>query len=229
MNNLASVLYDRNQYEEAEQLFREVLILKEKVLGKEHPDTLISMNHLGWILYDQKKNEEAERIARETLMLRKKVLGKEHPDTLLSREFLAATLKVQGKDEEAEELIAAVRMTEQNETNTSTYLADGLTPSDSGDVIRPSSAGTKGARQGAQWLRKGKGHEGDGSDVGEGIEKDRRVARIPQWARRTANSLKFLPLAPKRSQDHPASSASKPTKSANAQPRMQSSPGPSTE
>ena len=56
----------------------------EKVLGKEHPNTLSSMNNLALLLNRQGKYDEAEPIHRQTLALREKVLGKEHPDTLLS-------------------------------------------------------------------------------------------------------------------------------------------------
>jgi primosomal replication protein N len=39
MNNLAIVLGHQGKYEEAEQMQRQTLELKEKVLGQEHPDT----------------------------------------------------------------------------------------------------------------------------------------------------------------------------------------------
>jgi hypothetical protein len=55
--------------------------LSEKVLGKEHPDTLTSMNNLAFLLQSQGKYDEAEPISRQILALMEKVLGKEHPDT----------------------------------------------------------------------------------------------------------------------------------------------------
>ena len=40
MNNLASVFDHQGKYEEAEQVHRQALNGREKVLGQEHPDTL---------------------------------------------------------------------------------------------------------------------------------------------------------------------------------------------
>jgi hypothetical protein len=42
MNNLAGVLSDQGEYEQAEEMHRQVLGLLETVLGKEHPSTLRS-------------------------------------------------------------------------------------------------------------------------------------------------------------------------------------------
>ena len=76
----------------------------EKILGKEHPDTLKSMNNLAEVLSSQGNYEEAERIHRQALALRETVLGKEHPSTLASINNLASVLSRQGKYEEAERI-----------------------------------------------------------------------------------------------------------------------------
>ena len=54
---------------EAEQMHRETLELKEKLLGREHPDTLGSMNNLAAVLSSQGKYSEAEQMHRQTLEL----------------------------------------------------------------------------------------------------------------------------------------------------------------
>ncbi|KAI1359478.1 hypothetical protein F5Y08DRAFT_319605 [Xylaria arbuscula] len=41
---------------------RQTLELREKVLGREHPDTLASMNNLAFVLGSQGKYEEAGTI-----------------------------------------------------------------------------------------------------------------------------------------------------------------------
>ena len=43
----AGVLRDQGKYGEAEQMYRQVVAVRERVLGKEHPDTLTSMNNRG--------------------------------------------------------------------------------------------------------------------------------------------------------------------------------------
>ncbi|KAL5891148.1 hypothetical protein ACKVWM_002172 [Pyricularia oryzae] len=92
------------EYEEAEQMHRETLALREKVLGPENPSTLTSMNNLALVLDNQGKYEEAEQMHRKTLALYKKVLGPENPSTLTSMNNLASVLDSQGKYEEAEQM-----------------------------------------------------------------------------------------------------------------------------
>ena len=55
---------------------RRALEGKEKALGKEHPDTLISVNNLALVLQYQGKHEEAEQMNRRALQGREKALGK---------------------------------------------------------------------------------------------------------------------------------------------------------
>ncbi|KAI1330264.1 Tetratricopeptide repeat-domain-containing protein [Xylariaceae sp. FL0255] len=61
MDNLASVLDSQGKYEEAEKMHRQTLGLGEKVLGREHPDTLTSMNNLALVLRSQGKYDEAQK------------------------------------------------------------------------------------------------------------------------------------------------------------------------
>ncbi|KAI0172216.1 hypothetical protein GGR52DRAFT_549465 [Hypoxylon sp. FL1284] len=46
MNNIALVLDSQGKYEEAEQMHRQTLELKERVLGGEHPSTIRSKANL---------------------------------------------------------------------------------------------------------------------------------------------------------------------------------------
>ena len=57
MNNLAVVLSGQGKHEQAEEIYRQALGLRETVLGKENPDTLRSMNNLAAVLSDQGKYE----------------------------------------------------------------------------------------------------------------------------------------------------------------------------
>lgn len=51
------------KYDEAEPIHRQTLALMEKVMGKEHPDTLTSMNNLAGLQNSQGKYNEAEPCA----------------------------------------------------------------------------------------------------------------------------------------------------------------------
>jgi hypothetical protein len=73
------------------------MALRVGVIGKNHPNTLISMNELGIALSMQGRYEAAEPIYHETLELIEKVLSKEHPQTLMSMNNLAGLLERQGK------------------------------------------------------------------------------------------------------------------------------------
>ncbi|KAI7911535.1 kinesin light chain [Pyricularia oryzae] len=103
-HNIAEVYNFLGQYEEAEQMHRKTLELREKVLGPENPSTFESMNNLALVLDNQGKYEEAEQMHRKTLALSEKVLGPENPSTFESMNNLASVLNRQGKYEEAEQM-----------------------------------------------------------------------------------------------------------------------------
>jgi hypothetical protein len=48
------------KYIEAEQMYRQTLQLREKVLGEEHPSTLTSVNNFAVVLNSQGKYKEVE-------------------------------------------------------------------------------------------------------------------------------------------------------------------------
>jgi len=88
VHNLAESLRQQGKYAEAEVLYRQTLQLKETVLGKEHPDTLISMMNLA-------NSRKAEVLYRQMLQLKETILGKEYPDTVASMIGLASSLYLQ--------------------------------------------------------------------------------------------------------------------------------------
>lgn len=92
----------RGAYKEAEAMHRRALEEREKVLGREHPDTLASIDNLGLVLSRQGKYKEAEAMHRQVLEVRESVLRYEHPSTLTSIDNLGLVLSSQGKYEEAE-------------------------------------------------------------------------------------------------------------------------------
>ena len=61
-----------------------MLDMIKKVLGEEHPDTLLSMANLAGMYLRQEKWTDAEQLEVQVLDVRKKVFGAEHPDTLTS-------------------------------------------------------------------------------------------------------------------------------------------------
>jgi tetratricopeptide (TPR) repeat protein len=101
-HEIASVLDDQGHSSEAETILRDVVNVREQVIGPEHPDTLRSRNNLANALWGEGKYAEVEAEYRAVLKLEEKVLGPEHPDTLRSRNNLAMALSGEGKYAEAE-------------------------------------------------------------------------------------------------------------------------------
>ena len=84
MNNLALTYNERGWMVEAEQLHLQVLELRRRVLGAEHPDTLTTMDNLALTYLQQERAGEAEQLFLQILESRRRVLRAEHPDTLMT-------------------------------------------------------------------------------------------------------------------------------------------------
>jgi Tfp pilus assembly protein PilF len=80
------------------------LEVNERVLGRNHPDTLDSVSNLAFMLGCQANFVEAEPLYRRALESREHVLGAKHPDTLISVNNLGFFLESQGNYAEAEAL-----------------------------------------------------------------------------------------------------------------------------
>ncbi|KAF2022483.1 hypothetical protein EK21DRAFT_83286 [Setomelanomma holmii] len=89
----AMTLYSDGRYNEAEELFVQVMETRKRVLGKEHPFTLTSMANLASMYRNQGRWKGAEELEVQVMETSSRVLGKEHPSTLTSMAHLAFTLK----------------------------------------------------------------------------------------------------------------------------------------
>jgi len=58
-----------------------MLEARKRVLGPEHPDTLINIANLALTYMDRGRWGEAEELGKEVLETRKRVLGLQHPDS----------------------------------------------------------------------------------------------------------------------------------------------------
>jgi hypothetical protein len=102
--NFALVLGENGDFNNAEQLEVQVMDMRKKLLGAEHPETLSSMANLASTYRDQGRWNEAEKLEVQVMDMRKKLLGAEHPHTLNSMGNLATTYGNQGRWNEAEKL-----------------------------------------------------------------------------------------------------------------------------
>ncbi|KAJ5827894.1 hypothetical protein N7447_004657 [Penicillium robsamsonii] len=105
---LASVYRLEGQWEEAEQLFVQVIETSKAKLGADHPDTLSSMANLASTFWNQGRWGEAEQLFIQVIETSKAKLGADHPHTLSSMANLASTFWNQGRWGEAEQLFVQV-------------------------------------------------------------------------------------------------------------------------
>jgi tetratricopeptide (TPR) repeat protein len=92
LRNAAWYLGERGNLLLAERMAFKAAATYEKLLGKEHWGTLMSVNTIAVILRQQGKYKQAEEMHRQALEGMEKALGKEHPNTLQSRHNLAVVL-----------------------------------------------------------------------------------------------------------------------------------------
>jgi CHAT domain-containing protein/tetratricopeptide (TPR) repeat protein len=100
----AGELHGKHEYAAAEKFFRQSWTIRRRVLGEDHPETLISCNNLAFNLDAQGKYTEAQPLLEEALSSRRRVLGEEHPSTAISCINLAFNFSAQGKYAEAQPL-----------------------------------------------------------------------------------------------------------------------------
>ena len=74
---------------------------RERVLGPDHPDTLVAQNNLANAYSDAGRTAEAIPLHEQNLAARERDLGPDHPDTLGSRSNLAVDYRAAGRLDEA--------------------------------------------------------------------------------------------------------------------------------
>jgi MinD-like ATPase involved in chromosome partitioning or flagellar assembly len=100
--NLLGEMYRReNKLRQALACFEESMVLRQRAMGEDHADTLISKSNLAAVLRQQGQVDEAQFLEECIVESRERLLGAEHLDTLAARANLAATLARQGRTAEA--------------------------------------------------------------------------------------------------------------------------------
>ena len=103
MNNLALLLSETGDVNEAEALYREALAIRRQVFGDEHPAVATGLKNLALLLMRREAFADAEALYREALAIGRRLPGNEHhlANTLNNFAALLATL---GRYDEAEPL-----------------------------------------------------------------------------------------------------------------------------
>jgi len=101
----------QGRYDDAEPLFLENLTSSRRVLGDDHPDTLMTMSGLGDLYVKQRRYEEARPLLEAALDARLRVLGEDHLHVGYSHFSLGCLSASVGKRSEAlDHLRQAVRL-----------------------------------------------------------------------------------------------------------------------
>ncbi|KAJ5660390.1 hypothetical protein N7507_006841 [Penicillium longicatenatum] len=101
---LATAYYVEGRWQEAEQLFLEVIEASKLKFGEDDPFTLSNITNLAATYRKQGQWNKAEKLQLRIMETNKAVLGENHLETLSSISNLAATYQNQGRFEEAEAL-----------------------------------------------------------------------------------------------------------------------------
>jgi CHAT domain-containing protein/lipopolysaccharide biosynthesis regulator YciM len=101
-------LYNEGKYAEATALAMKAQELSERLLGPDHPRTLLSLDNLGFVYFYQHRYTEVEPVWNRLLKARERAFGKEHPDTLNTLENLAQLYRFQERYEQSEALFKRV-------------------------------------------------------------------------------------------------------------------------
>jgi tetratricopeptide (TPR) repeat protein len=99
---LAERYHDLGLDNSALALEQQALAERRRVLGEDHPDTLLSLGNLGTYLSALGQMDEAERYYREALEKGRRVRGNDHPETLVCVANVGSLLLDKGRLSDAE-------------------------------------------------------------------------------------------------------------------------------
>jgi tetratricopeptide (TPR) repeat protein len=98
-------LYREGKFAEAIPLAQQVLAIREKAFGPDHPAVAQALNNLAGLYKEQGRAAEAEPLVKRSLAIYEKALGPDHPDVAQALNNLAGLYKEQGRYAEAEPLV----------------------------------------------------------------------------------------------------------------------------
>ena len=98
---IASAYVSAGRLNDATLLFEQILTDRVRILGNDHPDTLISRDNLAGAYEADGRLNEAITLYEQTLADSTRILGNDHPSTLASRNNLAGAYEADGRLSEA--------------------------------------------------------------------------------------------------------------------------------
>ena len=101
IDKYSSFLYKYAKYDEALTYEKELLGIRIKVLGKNHPKIASSYNNIGNVYYHKGDYDRALEYYKKALKIREKVLGKDNPDTASSYNNIGNVYSYKGDNDRA--------------------------------------------------------------------------------------------------------------------------------
>ena len=98
-------LAQEGRYRDAIPVARDVLAIREKTLGPDHPDVGLALNNLATVYLDQGRYTEAEPLYKRGLAIREKALGSDDPELASELSNLGMRYVKQARYVEAEALL----------------------------------------------------------------------------------------------------------------------------
>ena len=105
MNNLAIFFLNQNELDRARELVDQAIEVHYRILGPDHPETLVQREHLVRLLFQEGRLDEAQEHCKSLLEARRRILGPDHPDTARMMNILGKMLFDQGKLEESRKIL----------------------------------------------------------------------------------------------------------------------------
>ena len=100
-----NALIKKGSYEEAEEMFYQVLEMDRKFLGENHPYIATTLNNLGGLQVNKEAYEEAEQSFREAISVFKKTFPENHWQIANANSLLGGCLSKLRKYSQAEKLV----------------------------------------------------------------------------------------------------------------------------
>lgn len=105
ISSLAAKMRDAGAVDEARQLVEQVLLVRQQVLGPDHPDTLASYADLAATLSAAGEHGRAVELLEGRVETCRRVFGDQHPETLAAMSDLAGILRRAGRLASAQRLV----------------------------------------------------------------------------------------------------------------------------
>ncbi len=98
LNNLAAIRQRQGADDEAEELYRRSLAMKEKLVGPEHPVVANTLNNLAVICRRQERFDEAEELYARALQILEAGVEPDHPTLAKTRRNHDALVRARAEE-----------------------------------------------------------------------------------------------------------------------------------